>query len=157
MPPLVTNGSSRAAALPAAPVAPISSPFSFFSRHVVMNVARSIVRTRVRIPMRLEIAADRLAQRRVGRQRREVAGVEAVGVARLGQELLGALGIVAAAARPCSAKSNSGGTKEPVGLPSPSISAWLIALRSMARLAAWRTRRSCHGDFGSHWSRKSSQ
>jgi hypothetical protein len=56
-----------------------------------------------------------------------------------------------------SAKSNSGGTNEPVGLPKPSISAWLIALRSMRRLAAWRTRRSCHGDFASHWSRKSSQ
>jgi hypothetical protein len=34
----------------------------------------------------------------------------------------------------------------------PSVSAWLIACRSIARLAARRTRRSCHGDFGSHWS-----
>src|SRR5262245_35800651 len=36
----------------------------------------------------------------------------------------------------------------------PSVSAWLIACRSIARLAARRTRRSCHGDFGSHWSTK---
>src|ERR671937_3057942 len=42
-------------------------------------------------------------------------------------------------------------------LPSPSISDWLMPLRSMARLAAMRTRLSCHGDFGSHWSGKSSQ
>ena len=27
-----------------------------------------------------------------------------------------------------------------------------MALRSIARLAASRTRRSCQGDFGSHWS-----
>ena len=51
MPALVMNGSSRAAALPAAPVAPMTRPFSFFSCQVVMNVARSIVRTRVRMPM----------------------------------------------------------------------------------------------------------
>jgi len=36
----------------------------------------------------------------------------------------------------------------------PSVMAWLIAFRSMAWLAATRTRRSCHGDFGSHWSSK---
>ena len=35
MPPLVKNGSSRAAALPAAPVAPISSPWIFFSRQAI--------------------------------------------------------------------------------------------------------------------------
>ena len=39
----------------------------------------------------------------------------------------------------------------------PSDSASLIACRSMARLAARRTRRSCQGDFGSHCSGKSSQ
>ncbi len=39
----------------------------------------------------------------------------------------------------------------------PSVSAWLSACRSMAWLAAWRTRRSCQGDFGSHWSGRSSQ
>src|SRR5437660_11473882 len=44
-------------------------------------------------PDALEIAADGLGQRRVGRERREVTRVEAVGIARLGQELLGALGI----------------------------------------------------------------
>ena len=32
------KGSSRAAALPAAPVAPMRSPFSFFSCHVVMGL-----------------------------------------------------------------------------------------------------------------------
>ena len=37
-------------------------------------------------------------------------------------------------------------------LEKPSVSAWLMACRSMARLAARRTRRSCHGDFGFHCS-----
>ena len=50
MPFLVKNGSSRAAALPAAPVAPMARPRSFFSRQVDMKVARSIVRTDVRMP-----------------------------------------------------------------------------------------------------------
>src|SRR2546425_872986 len=39
-----------------------------------------------------------------------------------------------------------------VSLEWPSVIAWLMALRSIARLAARRTRRSCQGDFGSHWS-----
>src|SRR5262245_52874444 len=43
---------------------------------------------------RREIAGDRLGHREVGRVRREVAGVEAVRVARFHHELLGALGIV---------------------------------------------------------------
>ncbi len=34
----------------------------------------------------------------------------------------------------------------------PSVTAWLMVLRSTARFAASRTRRSCQGDFGSHWS-----
>ena len=50
MPFRVKNGSSRAAALPAAPVAPMRSPRSFFSRQLVMKVARSIERTDVRMP-----------------------------------------------------------------------------------------------------------
>jgi hypothetical protein len=33
---------------------------------------------------------------------------------------------------------------------SPDVLAWSIARRSIARFAASRTRRSCHGDFGSH-------
>src|SRR5215813_6685984 len=37
-------------------------------------------------------------------------------------------------------------------LPKPRYSASLIVLRSMARFAASRTRRSAHGDFGSHCS-----
>ena len=37
-------------------------------------------------------------------------------------------------------------------LEKPSVSARLMACRSMARLAARRTRRSCHGDFGFHCS-----
>ena len=40
-----------AAAFPAAPVAPMARPRSFFSRQLEMNAARSIVRTRVRIPI----------------------------------------------------------------------------------------------------------
>ena len=39
----------------------------------------------------------------------------------------------------------------------PSVSAWFNARRSIARSAAWRTRLSCQGDFGSHCSVKSSQ
>ena len=75
----------------------------------------------------LRIAADRLAQRGVGRQRGEIAGVEAVGVAGLGQELLGPRGIVARAARSAARTRRCGGTKAPVDLPKPSISAWLMA------------------------------
>ena len=45
----------------------------------------------------------------------------------------------------------------PVGRERPSVSASLSAWRSMARLAASRTRLSAQGDFGSHWSGKSSQ
>ena len=37
-------------------------------------------------------------------------------------------------------------------LPKPRYSASLIVLRSVARFAASRTRRSAHGDFGSHCS-----
>jgi hypothetical protein len=53
--------------------------------------------------------------------------------------------------------SSARGISEPVGYENPSVSAWLSALRSMDRLAARRTRMSCHGDFGSHWSGRSSQ
>ncbi len=49
------------------------------------------------------------------------------------------------------------GTMLPVSREKPSVSAWFTACRSMARLAAWRTRRSCQGDFGSHCSGSSSQ
>ena len=45
----------------------------------------------------------------------------------------------------------------PVILENPRLSAWLIAGRSTARVAARRTRRSCHGEPGSHWSAKSTQ
>ena len=38
----------------------------------------------------------------------------------------------------------------PVGLEWPRVSAWLMAFLSKASAAASRTRRSCHGDFGSH-------
>ena len=41
-----------------------------------------------------------------------------------------------------------------VTLAKPRYSASFSALRSMARLAATRTRLSCHGDFGSHCSVK---
>src|SRR5215467_12813201 len=44
-------------------------------------------------PDALQVAAHGLGERRVGRQRREIAGVEAVRVAGLGHELFGALGI----------------------------------------------------------------
>ena len=49
------------------------------------------------------------------------------------------------------------GTMLPVILDSPNVRAWLMAWRSMARFTAWRTRRSCQGDFGSHWSAKDTQ
>src|SRR5262245_64539064 len=43
----------------------------------------------------------------------------------------------------------------PVRREAPRVSASLIDWRSAARLAARRTRRSDHGDLGSHWSKKS--
>ena len=49
------------------------------------------------------------------------------------------------------------GTKLPVSREKPSVSALFTAWRSMAWLAASRTRRSAHGDLGSHWSGSSSQ
>src|SRR6266511_506991 len=48
--------------------------------------------------------------------------------------------------------SKSRGMMLGAGLPNPRYSASLMALRSMARFAASRTRRSAHGDFGSHCS-----
>ena len=51
-----------------------------------------------------------------------------------------------------SAYSNADGMMLPVGLEWPSVSAWLMAFLSKASAAARRTRRSCQGDFGSHWS-----
>jgi len=45
----------------------------------------------------------------------------------------------------------------PVMRESPPVLAWSIAGRSIAWFAASRTRRSCHGDFGSHWSGNESQ
>jgi hypothetical protein len=47
---LVTNDSSRVAALPETPLMVSTTPRSFFSRHAVMNAARSMVRMRVRMP-----------------------------------------------------------------------------------------------------------
>ena len=47
---MLTYASSRVAALPPAPVMPTISPFSFFSRHAVVRVARSMVRMRDLIP-----------------------------------------------------------------------------------------------------------
>ena len=46
----VTNGSRRVAALPEIPLIVSTTPCSFFSRHAVMNAARSIVRIFVRMP-----------------------------------------------------------------------------------------------------------
>ena len=43
----------------------------------------------------------------------------------------------------------------PVGLDAPSVAASLSAFRSIARLAALRTRWSAQGDLGSHMSKKS--
>ena len=45
----------------------------------------------------------------------------------------------------------------PVILEKPRLSAWLMAGRSTAWVAARRTRRSCHGEPLSHWSAKKSQ
>ena len=39
----------------------------------------------------------------------------------------------------------------PVIFEWPRVSAWLMAFLSKASAAARRTRRSCQGDFGSHW------
>ena len=69
-------------------------PRSFFSPQVARNAARSIVLTRVRIPIAPRLTGDRFRHREIGRVGREVAGVEAVRVAGLHHELLGALGIV---------------------------------------------------------------
>src|SRR5216683_2972064 len=51
-------------------------------------------------------------------------------------------------------KSKVLGMMEFVSNECPRVSAWLIDGRSMARLTARRIRRSCQGDFGSHWSTK---
>ena len=44
-----------------------------------------------------------------------------------------------------------------VGGQNPRHDTSLTAGRSMARIAAWRTRLSCQTDFGSHWSANSIQ
>ena len=53
--------------------------------------------------------------------------------------------------------SNFWGMMLVVTFERPSVSAWLTAWRSMLRFAARRTRRSAHGDFGSHCSVKTYQ
>ena len=55
------------------------------------------------------------------------------------------------------ANSNVRGMMLPVGREKPRVSAWLTALRSMARLAARRTLMLAQGDFGFHCSGMSSQ
>src|SRR5262245_4595197 len=57
----------------------------------------------------------------------------------------------------CQKNSKCEGIRLYVMRENPSVSAWLIACRSMAWFAASRTRRSCQGDFESHWSRKFTQ
>jgi hypothetical protein len=47
------------------------------------------------------------------------------------------------------------GTKPPLSREALSVSAAFSAFRSMAWLAASRTRWSAHGDLGSHMSKKS--
>ena len=49
----MTNDSSRVAALPEMPVIVSTTPRSFFSRHAVRKVARSMVRIFVRMPTAL--------------------------------------------------------------------------------------------------------
>ena len=53
------------------------------------------------------------------------------------------------------ANSKVRGMMLPVAFEAPSVSISLIARRSIAWLAARRTRLSAHGDLGSHMSRKS--
>ena len=59
-----------------------------------MKVARSMVRTLRADAHRAEVVGDGLAHRGERRQRRQVAGVEAVGVAGLGEQPLGLRRIV---------------------------------------------------------------
>src|SRR5262249_61585751 len=66
MPFLVKKGSSRAAALPAAPVAPMIKPVSFFSLQAVKKAARSMVRTRVLMPMAWRLLATASATEAYG-------------------------------------------------------------------------------------------
>ena len=86
----------------------------------------------------------------VRRLEREVAGVEAVREAGLGEQLRARLGSYGG----LDGRANSmrRGTTLPVSPRNPRNSASLMAFRSRARLAASRTRRSAHGDFGSHCS-----
>jgi len=54
------------------------------------------------------------------------------------------------------ANSKSRGMMLPVRREKPSVNDWLMAWRSRAWFTASRTRRSAHGDFGSHLSVKAS-
>ena len=80
------------AALPDAPVIPTISPVSLCSRHAVRNALHG---PDLRPDAHgLEIAGQGLAHGVVGRERVELAGVEAVRIAGLGQELLGLPGLI---------------------------------------------------------------
>ena len=75
---------------------------------------------------------------------------------RLGQQLLG-LGRVVDRWRRLPIELEAVRNEAAGQLGAAEVSAWLMLSRSIARLAARRTRSSCHGDFGSHWSAKYSQ
>ena len=74
------NGSRRAAALPAAPVAPISRPRSFLSCQLLMNVARSIIQEKTSRIFEVMLATAKPGDLLAGK----LIGVGAVGLTQIG-------------------------------------------------------------------------
>ena len=70
------------------------SPPSFLARHASMKVARSMLRTPRANAHRGQVVGHRLTHGGEGRKRGQVAGVEAAGIAGLGEEALGLRRIV---------------------------------------------------------------
>src|SRR5882672_3637908 len=149
MPFLLTYASRRVAALPPAPVMPTITFLSFFSRHAMVMAARSIMRILVLMPTAWRYAARASPMDAYGGHGYRSPASKPFGYPASARRRLARVGSYGSGSNQRE-NSRGRGISEPVGLEKPRVSAWLRASRSMARLAACRTRRSAHGDFGSH-------
>ena len=103
---------------------------------------------------RMQIVEDRLSDVCVGRVAKVIACVKAFGVSRFGEQLLRFLRIVSRRGRLPEEFVMVRNDRIAGDQRITEVSASFVPSRSIAKLAARRTRSSCQGDFGSHWSGK---
>jgi hypothetical protein len=102
----------------------------------------------------LQVVDDSLANIRVRRVAVVIAGVKPLGVARLGEQVLRFVRVVDRGRGLPEELVMVGNDRVAGNQRVARVSASFVPSRSIARLAARRTRSSCQGDFGSHWSGK---